>query len=646
MGEPRGLSQRTLFDCAPLLLRKLDALAHRRAVALTLFALIALAFTSPLYRRAMHLGHGDWLWFHFTWDTARKTLVEYHELPWWNPYYCGGNLGVANPQAFSLSPLFLLLLPLQTAVAMKAYLTTLTFAGLWGTYELCRARYGAGLWAVVAAVFFACSGYMGWHMNGQTGMANLHLLPWAVHFFLLGVRRPVISLGTGLVLAFMLCTSGLYPCVITSVALAMVGLVVLFERQWGETLRVLRSGAIAALSTVPYAAIKLVPLVDFLRDHRRPIPMDDAIGLPLLVDALLVRRTTETQIWDRGDGYLYAWWGEYSNYVGVAGVLIAAVGLWCARPRFGRELWLVLLALSLVIGDHGSYSPYAILRSLPMLGNLRVPTRYWVVVDVWVACLIAHAGWWLTRQVGVRLRGKLRAMASAAMLLVALLFVVDVVRSNGVAIFAGAMPTAPALPHVEGLPFRQVTGSSSAMYRYPPRNQGTLRCFDELSVEISPALRPELPSEAYLLEPDAGAVSMLRWTPNSWLLSVDAARPTKVIVNQNDYRGWRAEGGVYAPYEGLVAVDVPEGHHEVRVWYRPRFYQLGVAVTFVSLLATGALLWRARRRALCARAAAGDHRAEGREQRGAAYADGRVDAPDHQRLVGAVLWQEALKELP
>lgn len=573
-------------------LRRLDALLDRRRVALPLFAALAVAFTSPLYLRPMHLGHGDWVWFHFIWETARKSYVEFHEVPWWNPYACGGNLGVANPQGFGLSPLFLALLWLPTAPAMKVYLTTLTFGGLWGAWQLCRERYGKGLWAVAAACLYALSGYMGWHMNGQTGMANLQLLPWVVLCFLRGLARPAWAIGAGATLAFMLLTAGLYPCVISCVALALYGLVVVVVGDLAEVGRVARSGLVAASSAAGFAAIKLAPMVDYLRDHRRPIARDDAVSLGVLVDALFVRRTTETQIWGH-EGHLYAWWGEYSNYVGVAGACVALSALWLARGRLRRERLAALAALSLVIGDHGSYSPYAVLRMLPMLGNLRVPTRYWVVVDLWVACAVAWSGARASRLVAIGPRTRGRALIAWAGVAVVAWLVVDLVRSDGVAIFRGAMPTPPAPVSTPGAPFRQVAGAPWQMHLRAPRNEGTLRCFDELTVEISPALRPDLPSEAYLLEPDAGSVVVERWRPSTWELAVDVARPTTVIVNQNGFRGWRAEGGELVEHEGLVAVRVAAGRRRVVVAYRPNGYLVGAAVT---LACVGATLWLVVRR--------------------------------------------------
>ena len=79
---------------APACSRRVDALFERRPFAVAVFFVIAVSFTFPLYLRPMNLGHGDWLYFHFLWEAARKSYLDFHAVLWWNPYYCGGNLGI------------------------------------------------------------------------------------------------------------------------------------------------------------------------------------------------------------------------------------------------------------------------------------------------------------------------------------------------------------------------------------------------------------------------------------------------------------------------------------------------------------------------------------------------------------------------
>lgn len=591
-------------------LRRLNALSLRRAIVLPIFALIAVAFVSPLFLHAMNLGHGDWLWHHFVWEAARKSWIEFHEPGWWNPYYCGGNLGVANPQGFALSPFFLMLLPLPTAIAMKAHLAVMTFVGLWGTYELARDRGARGVFAIVGALFFACSGFMGWHMNGQTGMAAFDLLPWAVLFYLRAARTPAWAIASGAALACMILSAGVYPSVLSGVTLALHALVVTLVQivaiarsrelrsnlssAFSPVLRAIRAGAIAAASMVVFASLKLFPLFDFLRDHRRPIPTDDAIGARLFLDALIVKRTTLTQIWPH-EGYAYAWWGEYGNYIGWAGIAIALIAIFEGVRRRRVEVILLALFVAILLGEHGSFAPYHLLRSLPMLGNLRVPTRYFIVVDLWLALLVALAGHDLFRSMILRLSGARRQIAAIATALALSLVAIDLISTNGIAVLAAAMPTAPAPEGRSGMPYHQVNGHPWQMYKYPPLNQGTLRCFDEVNVEISPALRASLPSEAFVADTSAGTARITSWSPSTWRVAVELDRPATLVLNQNVFRGWSSDAGPLVPHDGLIAVELAAGTREVTFTYRPPGFVAALLLTTSLIVLSIVLLIRARR---------------------------------------------------
>ncbi len=545
---------------------------RQRALPLAAFALLAAAFTSPLFSRPMHLGHGDWLWFHFTWDSARRTIVGFHELPWWNPYACGGSLGVANPQSFGFSPLFWLLLPLPTALAMKCYLALCTFLALWGMWELAAWHRARGPFALVAAVLFGCSGTLGWHLNGQTSMAAFAGLPWLALFVLRARRDLRFALAAGGVLATMTLSGGVYPTAFGALLIGALSAFSILEspRAWAR-MAIAATASLTAFAA--FAAVKLAPMLEFLRDHGRPVGRDDAISPSLLLPMLLERRTTETQLWPHV-GYIYAWWGEYGNYVGWAGLALITTLAALSGKRGRVALALAALGLALVLGDHGPLSPYAWLRKLPMFSSLRVPTRHWILVDLGLALAVAMGGARLSLT-----RRRWAPPLYAALLFTSTWVVVDLVQTNGIAIFAGAMQTPPAPRDEPPAPIRQERGEAHAMYRYPPRNLGTLACFDEVTVERSPRLRARLPSELSVEPRGAGVARLVAWSPTSISLDLDLASAARVAVNQNGYRGWRVEGATLEVVEHQLGVRAPPGRHRVRLWYRPRGYEWGVGVT-------------------------------------------------------------------
>jgi hypothetical protein len=68
------------------------------------------------------------------WEAARVALTDFHQLPSWNPYHCGGVVLYQDPQAPFPGPLFLLtFFWLPAIVALK----------VWEIIHLIAAAFGA-----------------------------------------------------------------------------------------------------------------------------------------------------------------------------------------------------------------------------------------------------------------------------------------------------------------------------------------------------------------------------------------------------------------------------------------------------------------------------------------------------------------------
>src|SRR5688572_12789442 len=61
----------------------------------------------------------DWRYFESMAEVARRTVAWYGEVPLWNPYSCGGEVDLANPQSLDGAPTFLLTLLFGTAWGFK-----------------------------------------------------------------------------------------------------------------------------------------------------------------------------------------------------------------------------------------------------------------------------------------------------------------------------------------------------------------------------------------------------------------------------------------------------------------------------------------------------------------------------------------------
>jgi hypothetical protein len=592
-------------------IRRLDQLSRRRSSGVVWAALLGALFLCPLYRpdAIFAQGHGDWLWFHFAWETARKSLLTFHEPLYWNPYYCGGSFGLANPQSFALSPSLLLLSPFPTALGLKVFLSLHVTLGALGVWELCRAlrpRSG-GLGALVAAAAFACSGSIGFHLNGQLSMANFELYPWVFLGLLRGKERPIGAFAGGAVLALMILDNGVYAAVLGGVGAALFTAadLVTVQQTREQRLAAVRALALAGFGAIGLSAVRLLPIVLVLRDFPRPIAADDAIPLSFLPRMLLERHTTETQLWDNAAlGLTYRWWGEYGNYLGWVGLaLVLAAWLTLGKRALLRERLTGLVLLLLLLGDHGPWSPFGALRHVPPFGSLRVPTRYWPLVTLfWVLPLSLFVQSTKRRILSIS-NGKTRALAAALAGLVGCFVVGDWVLTNGVAVHRGAMVRAPAPPEEPFVAFHQVIGHAWPMTDFPPRNQGTLRCFDEVRVVPAPGLRPDLPSEVFSLpatrQPGAPQPTITHWTPSEVDVRVEGGSGSTVVYNQTFYRGWSVTGGTLVPVAGLVAAKPNEGAGPtiLRFRFRPAGFFAGLAVTTATAGCGWWLLYVDRKRA-------------------------------------------------
>ncbi|MEO6420510.1 MAG: hypothetical protein ABIP39_13925, partial [Polyangiaceae bacterium] len=102
--------------------------------------------------------HYDEHYFFAHEEAARISINRYHELPAWNPYYCGGIALAANPQDVTFAPDFVLRLLFDTGPGRRLAILLFIVLGLEGMYRLARRHDCSALASVAAAIAFAGSG--------------------------------------------------------------------------------------------------------------------------------------------------------------------------------------------------------------------------------------------------------------------------------------------------------------------------------------------------------------------------------------------------------------------------------------------------------------------------------------------------------
>jgi hypothetical protein len=557
-----------------------------RARARRPIALLRTAAGSPWWRLALFVtlavaAKAVWIWragamvdyrdAHYNTlfeDAARISLVDYHELPFWNPYYCGGVYALGTPSARFWSPTVLLSIIFGVLRASPLIAVLACVAGLEGTYRYARSHGAGALGALLAAPLFALCGFF--PRSGSFEWINFlgfQLLPWAA----LGLRRAFRGDVRGAVMAggavgWMTCFGGTYAAPYT----LLVGL-----WELAEAAVALRSkpralakgaamGAIAALLGAGIAAARLWPIAETLASSPRVLGAID--GNPPLE---IVKMLFGARIPFRGDF--------------LVGALVLPLGIIAVLER--KSVWLVAevaFFLWLASGFASHPSGYAMLRTIPPYTMLRSPERFLVPFALLYAVLVARGFGRL--EVIVRTR----RWTPFIVLVAALLACIDdgVLMDNDWAWQRGrSLMEAPVSAARDKSDFANARGNRWLAAYYPSLNRGTLSCFDDYQVPQSPELRGDLGHEEFLADPRAGTVKRTSWSPNAIKLHADLSQEGRVIINQNWHPGWHASAGTLVDDRGRIAVDLPAGVTDVVVRFVPRSGIGGVVTSLLALVA-------------------------------------------------------------
>ena len=562
----------------------------------------------------------DWMDDHqfYSWEESdRSTMLRYHELPAWNPYWCGGTVGVAAPEDPGLGPDFLLRLIFGVEHGRRLAIMLLVVLGFEGMYRLCRRIDSSAVASAFAAVVYGtCANFVSFIHDGWVNFLGFELIPFILYFLLVGSFGPAdetLSAATraehvrrarllgGFCVAWIILSAGTYP---TPYAMLAVGYVTIatsivgFFRgrnevaeeapRWRRILGIpwlLPWVGAVALGAVALglSAGKIIPTLRFLHQFPR-------VFTPVEAHAATEMFTS--------------YWGRYAA-VGV----LALIGAVTADVAAGIFCGGAILFFALSMGEFDAAAPFHLLRGLPIFGQLRFPDRFMVGVVLFSAVAAsrgitrvedavpaaARRVWellsaWKTRRDSlteptppfpVWIGWMFVALATfVAYTRVARPFAEEIM--TGVRIRAGTMYVQEGPRSYDG-PFRQSRGNRRDVHMFTPANLGSIYCVAGNPLPESALLRGDLAQEEYPEDPAKATVKRVDWTPNSITLDVDANEPTTIRVNQNWAPEWRTSVGSVRSIEKLLAVDVPAGKNTVRLAYRDYFLDFWLLVSLASL---------------------------------------------------------------
>jgi hypothetical protein len=575
-------------------------------------SIVAFAFCWRVFQDIENLGLGDWDQHFFYHAVARKAMLDFGQVPGWNPYYFGGTVCLANPQSRVFAPGFLLVCGFGVAGGLKLDIVLHLAVGLAGAYFLAR-RLGLG-WAggAVTAAVAALNGAYFWNLAvGHTWFMSTCYGPW-IWLCCMRARSGELfaAVFAGALLALTWLDGGAYVVLILG---TLIIFQVLAEWRWLNWRRDVLAMMVTGVVALQLAAIKLVPCVAFMRTFPRVTDTRAGYSFCGLAYSLFYPYqsfSNEDRLYQTSRDF---WHGfnfgldENGMYIGLLAGGLFVLGV-LSRPA--RGLWIPLLLLTwLMWGDRTPWSLWELLHGWVPFRWMRVAMRFRIAWILPVAVFCGFGAQWMQNR--LRTRGRIAGSVVAVLLLLDLFF------ANG-RILAGAFPIAP-ISGQQASDFVQVAAapgydSPKNPNPYTPRhcwsshyplflsNMGAVTGYEVMpiprrAVSVDDATRYH--GEVYLTE-QSGSARFVRWTPNLWEVEARTSAPSRVVVNQNYYPGWyeTANNWPVQSHEGLISVAIPEGLHRLVLAYDPPGFRTGLVLTIIGGvfwgIVTPVLWWRTR----------------------------------------------------
>jgi hypothetical protein len=573
-----------------------------------LYGVLSIAFCWPLFNQPLGLGTNDWDQHLFYYGVVLKNVVEYGQMPFWNPWYCGGNVMWQNPQVAVLSPVYPLALVFPLQLAMKINIVLHYWIGFAGMHLLLTRVIGITFLPAVIylATLVTASGAPAIHLRvGHSVFLPGFYLPLQLFFlfraFKTGEWKYVLL--AGMTMALMIANGGTHILPMSIAAVGCFSIVAAIARRDWRPIVLAAAFGVAALA---YSAPKLLPVVQFVSspqffDTRNPTEKPDLVTMEMLEQIYL---TPTQEVGSRLPMQRHGW-HEYGNYIGIGSALALMVGLgWViitslARRSATREegfgLALAITAVFLFLlslGDFGSFAPAVLIQKLPLFSSFRIPSRYSIPFLQFAALTLGWAFHSVVTRYGLP---KPAQVAVALVTLAASAHLIAVNRWNLKDVFTMA-PFETRFAWNAGP--RQITTDSdssaytpdSPMLKALMQDRAFLHCYESLQLARGAAGGPPVEDRG-----GAGRVRDVDFTPNRITFTVaDGAEPARVVLNQNWADGWTTDAGTIVVREAteLSLVVVPPGTSgRYSFSFVPPGFYAGLGVCAAALIAT-ALLWR------------------------------------------------------
>jgi hypothetical protein len=536
--------------------------------------LVAVIFTLPFLLKWDYIGVGDWELFITIMAVPAKTVIHYHQFPFWNPYIGGGNILFAHPEVGILSPFFPLVLLFGAVAGLKLQVLLAYFLGFWGSFLLAR-KLGLSSIAsyLVSFVYFGGS-YFALHFSiGHIPFTHFCFLPWLLYFLLQTQGNLKYVLAASITVALIILGNGAAVPFLYTVFFAGVFVIVFsIER---KSFALIKAYLFAVVGGLLLAAVKFIPMFYYLSQNKWEGMPSDSTPLALLPPAFF---SLNHEIFRQAGSGQYWGWHEYSAYISPLVVLLALVGLIFSFRKC--RLWLIIGLFFLIfgMGNFSAISPWNLMMQVPGFSSIRSPARAFQFVILAAAVMGGFGMDYLIE----KLKTSMRWVSFPAGILVGLIllgnFLIDLPAFQSI-----ALKKPETVRFAEE--FKQEIGRKDRIYDQFLHNRGSLAAPWLSGYRESRGLVTSL-NEVLMEYVPEGQLQVLsrNYTPNRVEYYIAPSQAGTIIFGIGYDEGWHAvDGRPVSENNGLVSVRFGINDRRIELYYRTPYFYFGLFITLLAL---------------------------------------------------------------
>jgi hypothetical protein len=544
----------------------------------------------PMMANPEGLGFADWDFVLDKFEAVRRTILVWHQFPWWNPWCRGGFPLAAEPQIGAVSMATPLILALGTTTGLRIATVLCAWIAIEGAYLLALLWFREPWAAAAAALVYGLNGAVSVSIaTGYIIAMSYCSLPWlAYHTFRIGGGFTQ-SVALGFWMAFTLLNGLQYISLYAMAFVAAIAVRAVRIQPPGSRVVLLRNATAGMGCFLLLAGWRLATVYLVMRDDRREAMTSWDEPLTAIGRHLLSRPTLD---WPAIAGRHWDWYVSVTSYVGPAVILLVLLSL-----TRGWRWWhaLVLVSGWLAIGSRQWYHPSLWLADWPLIGSAHVVTRwrFLAMLGLGLAAGSMLAHWRGSRHRMVRLLAAGLTLAIGADLLA---------LAHQQARLAFSVPPDPRC--FPGAPVAEIVNVRDGLgYPCVLRGYGVIRGYEPMLSyrRDAPTLRRAREDRHYRGESwtDDGEVRPVFWSPNRLVFRVKPGE--EVSINQNPGSWWLVNGRRMFPERRCAEPMVPfvvaaddNGRLELRI--DPPGLALGIGLELVGAAMLAAAWPRARSR--------------------------------------------------